>query len=55
MNVTVTADSEGWWMVKANGVEVDAFKSCRDAHLFAHYYANKLSAVAVDYNRGYNQ
>lgn len=55
MNVAVTFDGEGWWVVTANGVEVDAFRSCRDAHIFARYYTNKMSATTVDYNRGFNQ
>ena len=55
MNVTVTADSEGWWMVKANGVEVDAFKSRHDAYIFARYYTNKMSNVSMDYSQGKKQ
>lgn len=55
MNVTVTFDGEGWWTVIANGVEVDAFKSCHDAQIFARYYKNKMSNASVDYNRGFNQ
>lgn len=55
MNVSVINDGNDWWCVIANGVEVDAFKSRTDAHIFANYYKNKMSHTSVDYNRGFNQ
>ena len=55
MNVSVTFDGEGWWTVTVNGMEIEAFKSQKDARIFANYYKNKMSNASVDYNRGFNQ
>jgi hypothetical protein len=55
MNVTVAFDGEGWWAVIVNGMEIEAFKSQKDARIFANYYKHKMSNASVDYNRGFNQ
>lgn len=56
MNVLVTFDGEGWWVVTVNGVDVGAFNTSRDAQIFARYHTTKVSnANSVDHNRGFNQ
>jgi hypothetical protein len=51
MNIRITFDN-GWWTVSANGIEVDAFQSKKDATIYAAYYRNKMTTATPDYNRG---